>query len=122
MPGQRGSGRGYARTARVNEVLRQVLAEHLERMEELDERLGMLTITAVQCDPDLRRALVLLASMDETQAQALDDARVKLQAAVSQEVRIKRTPLLRFAADPAVAAGQRIEDILRHLPETHDPA
>jgi ribosome-binding factor A len=116
MSGQRGARRGYARTARVNEVLRQVLAEHLERMEELDERLGMLTITAVQCDPDLRRALVLLASMDETQAQALDDARVRLQAAISQEVRIKRTPLLRFAADPAVAAGQRIEDILRDLP------
>jgi ribosome-binding factor A len=121
MSGQRGARRGYARTARVNEVLRQVLAEHLERMEELDERLGMLTITAVQCDPDLRRALVLLASMDETQAQALDDVRVRLQAAISQEVRIKRTPLLRFAADPAVAAGQRIEDILRDLPQADEP-
>ena len=117
MSGEKGSRRGYARTARVNEVLRQVLADELERMEELDERLGMLTITAVQCDPDLRHATVLLASMTEEEEHALDAARVRLQAAVSHEVRMKRTPQLRFAADPAVAAGQRIEDILRSLEE-----
>lgn len=115
MSGQRGGRRGYARTARVNEVLRQILADQLERMEELDERLGMLTITAVQCDPDLRHATVLLSSMTEEEAQALEQARVRLQAAISHEVRMKRTPQLRFAADPAVAAGQRIEDILRTL-------
>lgn len=115
MSGQRATGRGYARMARVNEVLRQVLADHLERMEELDERLGMLTITAVQCDPDLRHATVLLASMSEAEESALDAVRVRLQAAISSEVRMKRTPQLRFAADPAVAAGQRIEEILRSL-------
>ncbi len=112
-----GAGRGYARTARVNQVLRQVLADQLERMEDLDERLGMLTITAVQCDPDLRHATVLMSSLTEEEAEALAALRVRLQAAISHEVRLKRTPQLRFAADPAVAAGQRIEDILRRLPE-----
>lgn len=112
-----GSSRGYARTARVNEVLRQVLADQLERMEDLDERLGMLTITAVDCDPDLRRATVYMSSLDEQEEQALAEARVRLQSAISHEVRLKRTPQLRFAADPAVATGQRIEDILRGLPE-----
>ena len=115
MSGQRGGHRGYARTARVNEVLRQVLADALERMEELDERLGMLTITAVDCDPDLRHATVLFSSMPEQAMEALEEARVRLQAAVGHEVRMKRTPQLRFAADPAVAAGQRIEEILRQL-------
>ena len=115
MPGQRGNQRGYARTARVNEVLRQVLADALERMEELDERLGMLTITAVQCDPDLRRATVLFSSLTDGELEALEQDRVRLQAAISHEVRMKRTPQLRFAADPAVAAGQRIEEILREL-------
>ena len=28
---------------------------------------------------------------------------------------MKRTPLLEFAADPAVAAGQRVEEVLRRL-------
>lgn len=117
MSGQRGGGRGYARTARVNEVLRQVLADALERFEELDERLGMLTITAVQTEPDLRHAAVLFSSLSDEEKAALDDVRVRLQAAISHEVRMKRTPQLRFEADPAVAAGQRIEDILRHLDE-----
>ena len=110
------SKRNYARTARVNELLREVLADHLERLEEIDERLGMLTITAVICDPDLRHATVLLSSLDEGAAAALDEARVRLQAAVGHEVRMKRTPQLRFEADPAIAAGQRVEEILRRLP------
>jgi ribosome-binding factor A len=115
MPGQKGSHRGYARTARVNEVLRQVLADQLERMGELDERLGLLTITAVSCDPDLRQATVLFSSLGDEARTALEEARVRLQAAIGREVRMKRTPQLRFEADPAVAAGQRIDDILRRL-------
>lgn len=115
MAGRGASGRGYARTARVNELLREVLAEHLERLQELDERLGLLTITAVVCDPDLRRARVLLSSLSETAAEALEEARVRLQAAIGHEVRMKRTPQLRFEADPAVEAGLRVEEILRRL-------
>ncbi len=115
MSGQRGGRRGYARTARVNEVLRQVLADQLERMVERDERLGLLTVTAVKCDPDLRHATVLLASVTDAQAEALEEARVRLQAAISREMHLKRTPQLAFAPDPAVAAGQRIEEILRSL-------
>lgn len=119
--GRPSGSRGYARTARVNEVLRQVLAEELERLEELDDRLGMLTITAVSCDPDLRHATVLLSSLTDDEQEALASVRVRLQAAISHQVRLKRTPQLRFAPDPAVAAGQRIEDILRRLPHDEDP-
>jgi ribosome-binding factor A len=121
MAGKRGAGRAYARTARVNEVLRQVLAEHLERLQELDERLGVLTITAVICDPDLRRATVLFSSLSPGEGVALEESRVRLQAAIGQEVRMKRTPQLRFESDPAVAAGQRIDDILRQLPASDEP-
>ena len=119
--GRPSGSRGYARTARVNEVLRQVLAEELERLEELDDRLGMLTITAISCDPDLRHATVLLSSLTDDEQEALASVRVRLQAAISHQVRLKRTPQLRFAPDPAVAAGQRIEDILRKLPHDEDP-
>lgn len=110
----------YPRSARVNEILREVLADTLERLEDTDERLGLLTITAVECDPDLRHALVLFSSMNEQEEAALAAARVRLQAAISSQVRLKRTPQLRFAADPSVAAGQRVEDILRQLPDRND--
>jgi ribosome-binding factor A len=112
----------YPRSARVNEILREVLADELERMEDKDERLGLLTVTAVQCDPDLRHAVVLFSSLGEQEERALADIRVRLQAAVSTQVRLKRTPLLRFAADPAVAEGLKIEEILRRLPRGSDTA
>jgi ribosome-binding factor A len=112
-----GAARRYPRSARVNEILREVLADELERMEDSDERLGLLTVTAVQCDPDLRHALVLFSSLGEAEERALADVRVRLQAAVSTQVRLKRTPQLRFAADPAVAEGLKIEEILRRLPK-----
>jgi ribosome-binding factor A len=108
--------RRYPRSVRVNEILREVLADSLERLVDTDERLAMLTITGVDCDGDLRHALVLFSSLDDDEHAALEDMRIRLQAAISREVRLKRTPLLRFAADPAVAAGGRIEDILRDLP------
>jgi ribosome-binding factor A len=112
--------RRYPRSARVNEILREVLADELERMGDNDERLGLLTITAVDCDPDLRHALVLFSSLGEQEERALGEVRVRLQAAVSTQVRLKRTPQLRFAADPSVAEGMKIEDILRRLPKGPD--
>lgn len=112
--------RGYARTARINEVLREVLADQLERMEFDNELLGMLTITAVECDPDLRHATVMLSSMGEADKEALASARVAMQAAISRELQLRRTPQLRFVADPAVAAGMRIEEILGQLPPSRN--
>lgn len=115
-----GATRKFPRSARVNEILREVLADQLERLEDVDERLGLLTITGVECDPDLRHALVLLSSMTDEEEAALSSVRVRLQAAISTQVRLKRTPQLRFAADPAVEAGRRIEDILRRLPPARE--
>ena len=105
----------YPRAARVNEVLREVLAEELERLSDADERLGLLTITAVDCEPDLRHAKVLLASVSEPAQTALEEDRVRLQAAVARQLRLKRTPQLSFEVDPAITTGARIEDILRGL-------
>ncbi|MGH9115918.1 MAG: ribosome-binding factor A [Acidimicrobiales bacterium] len=119
--GRRGSGgaaQRYPRSLRVNEVLREVLADALEKLADTDERLSLLTVTGVECDPDLRHAVVLLDSLGEAEEQALGVARVRLQAEIGHQVRLKRTPLLSFTADPAAAAGRRIEGILRGLP--HD--
>ena len=105
----------YPRAARLNEVLREVLAEELERLSDADERLGLLTITAVNVDPDLRHATVLMASISDQARAALDEDRVRLQSAVGRQLRLKRTPQLSFDVDPAITTGSRIEDILRGL-------
>jgi ribosome-binding factor A len=101
--------------ARVNEVLREVVAEAIELEAGSDARLELVTVTGVDCDPDLRHATVLLASLSEPASTALGTARPRLQAAIAREVRLKRTPLLSFAPDPAVAYGERVEEVLRDL-------
>ncbi len=108
-------GRRYSRMARVNELVREVLAEQLELIQDTDDRLGLLTVTHVDVEPDLRRAKVLLSSLTEGAEEALSEHRARLQAALGPQVRLRRTPQLSFAADPAVESGERIEEILRGL-------
>jgi len=99
----------------VGEVLREVIAEELERSNGDDARLAMVTVTGVDVDPDLRHAKVWLSSLGEGAAEALAERRVALQAAIGRQVRLKHTPQLAFAADPAVERGNRIEDIIRTI-------
>lgn len=105
----------YPRTARVNALLVEVLANAIERLSDEDDRLSMLTVTAVQTEPDLRHATVLFASLDERSREALEEHRVALQAAIARGGRMKRTPLLGFLPDPALAAAERVEESLRRI-------
>ncbi len=110
-----GSSRRYPRSARVNEVLREVLADAIERIGDSDDRLAMVTVTGVESDPDLRHATVYLSSLSEAAAHGLEDHRARLQASIGSQVRMKRTPRLSFVVDPAVREGERVEEILRDL-------
>ena len=105
----------YPRTARVNEVLREIVAEELERVADVDDRLKMATVTSVATSPDLRQATVYMSSLSDETAAALEERRIAIQRAISRQVRLKRTPLLQFAADPAVAEGFKVEEILRRI-------
>ncbi|HUR18085.1 MAG TPA: 30S ribosome-binding factor RbfA [Acidimicrobiales bacterium] len=114
MPDRSGRRR-YPRTARVNELVREVLGTELERLSDIDERLLMATITHVEVSSDFSHATVMLSSLSEAAEQALVENRVRLQRAIGRQVRLKRTPLLGFAVDPAIESGQRVEAILRGL-------
>lgn len=113
--GNRGTSRQYPRTARLNELLREILADELERLD--DDRLQMLTITAVEIEGDLRHAQVFFDSLEGEEGdaevlEALGEIRWRLQGAIGREARIKRTPELSFRPDPAVREGARIESLL----------
>lgn len=108
------------RVQRVNQAIREVIADELELID--DDRLQLLTITGIGADPDFRRATVWFASMKdsaegahEDDLEVLGEHRVRLQAAIARQLQLKRTPELRFAPDPARAAATRVEDILRSL-------
>lgn len=102
----------------MNELLREILGDELERLDEDD--LVLVTVTGVDCDPDLRHATVYFdgpagAAGDDDVAEALEDVRIRLQRAIGAQTRLKRTPELRFRPDPAVRAGEHIDEVLRKV-------
>jgi ribosome-binding factor A len=120
MARRRGAPRGaaprYPRTARLNELFRQILADEVERID--DDRVELLTITGVDVESDLRHARVFFDCLDGEDgdaeaSEALAEHRVRLQAAIGSQARVKRVPELRFEPDPAIRSGERIDAILR---------
>ena len=115
---KRTPNRQYPRMARVNELLREVLAESLERID--DDRLLGVTITDVRCDADLAHAVVHFDVLDGPDAdeevlEVFEELRPRLQSAINRETRLKGTPVLAFEPDPVVRSAARIEDVLRGL-------
>jgi ribosome-binding factor A len=110
------SHRRYPRKLRVNEVVRESLADALERMS--DPRLAMVTITGVDVSPDLRHATVWFSALgrDDVEVErALQAASAHLRTTLGREVRLKYLPRLHFREDPAIEAGERVEEIIRGL-------
>lgn len=103
------------RTARVGELIRRVVASELEQVE--DERLELVSITSVDVDRDLHRAVVWFTTFDRDDdpeiAEAFDELRGRLRHEVSIQTRLRRAPELEFRADDTLRAAERIEDILR---------
>jgi ribosome-binding factor A len=111
-----GDGRGpYSRLLRVNKVLCRSVGEELERLADADERLRFLTVTAAEVSSDLRNATIYLSSVRSEALEALEERRAALQRYVSTQTRMKRTPILHFEADPGVAAGARLDEVLRRI-------
>jgi ribosome-binding factor A len=112
------------RMRRVNESLRQVLSEAL--LELKDPRIGFVTVTGVDTSPDLRHATVYVSVLGGEKKQrssmtGLDAAHGVLQAKISRELRLKRTPLLAFEYDHAVEHGVRMSKLIDELaPEPDD--
>jgi len=127
-----GPPRRYPRLARINEVVRETVAEELERLS--DPRIGLVTVTGVDVSADLRHATIYYSALEpgnslrpqdpevarersEETRQALQSATHHLQREVGRQVRMKYTPEMTFREDPAIERGQRVEEIIRGLHE-----
>jgi len=105
----------YPRTARLSTSLQEVIAEELTRID--DERLSLVTVTAIDVDPEMNRAIVYFDSLmgedgDADILEALGEHRVRIQGSVARQIRSKKTPILSFKPDDSIRAADRIERIL----------
>ncbi len=109
----------------MGEQLREIVASELERIG--DERLELVTITAVDVDGSLETADVFYSAMSadeegrsEEVAEALDEQRWKVQQLINRAVQMRRTPQIRFRPDTVLSSALRIEEILRDIGQQDD--
>ncbi|HLH20982.1 MAG TPA: 30S ribosome-binding factor RbfA [Chloroflexota bacterium] len=108
------------RILRLNEAIREELAELLRR-EMRDPRLGgIISITEVDTSPDLALAHVyvsVLGSDEETSdaLRALRRAAGYLKRELGDRLRLRRVPNLDFRLDPSLARGARVMELLREI-------
>ena len=109
-------GIAYPRSARLSETLREVIAEELVKID--DERLAFVTITAIDVDNELNRAIVYFDS-PRGRGRRRHDPRGARGAPPAHPV-VDQPPDARqedadpvFRPDDVIRAAERIEDILR---------
>jgi phosphoesterase RecJ-like protein len=109
---------------RVNEVLREVLADGVEALG--DPGLGFVTVTAVRAAPDLSQASVYVSVLGAEKRRArslraLERAHGVLQSRIARELHLKRTPQLSFHYDETLDQAMRLEQLIRREHELVGP-
>ena len=103
------------RLRRVNEALRQVLADGVESLS--DPGLGFVTVTSVRATSDLTQATVYVSVLGNERRRAaglaaLERAHGVLQSRVARELHFKRTPLLTFRYDETTDRALRLTELI----------
>jgi ribosome-binding factor A len=107
------------RARRLGEQIQRELAE-LVRREVKDERVGNVTITAVDVTGDLRMAKVYYLvfgkdGADPNVQRGLESAASFLRNALSKSLQIRYTPTLTFEIDSSVEQGVRLARLIESV-------
>ena len=102
-------------------MLREVIADELTRID--DERLDLVTVTSIDVDPEMNRAIVYYDSMagesgDDAIQEALGEHRARIQSSINRQMHARKTPILSFKPDEVIRAAERIDELLRRKPDT----
>ena len=112
-------GQAGARTAKAGELIRRVIASELEQIE--DERLYLVSLTGVEVDRVLHKAVVYFTTFDRDDDPEIDEAfdeyRGSLRHAVSRQTSLRRAPELEFRPDVTLRSAERIERLLQQESE-----
>ena len=111
-----------ARMRRVDEAVREVLADAIPRYVK-DPRVGFVTVTDVNTSPDLRHAQVFVSVLGDEDARSgclegLTSAHGVLQREVGRSLRMKRTPTLTFHVDETALRAARLQALIEQHPPT----
>ncbi len=107
------------RTDRVDELLRQEIGVLIAR-EISDPRIGFVTITKVETQPDLRHARVWVSvigtpTVRDEALRALGRAMPFIRHELGKRIRIQRIPELHLRVDDTLERGTRVLQLLSDL-------
>ncbi len=114
------------RAKRLGEQIQRELTDLLRR-DVKDERIGNVTITAVNVSGDLRTARVYYLVFgkegpDPKVQRGLTSAAGFLRNALSKALMIRYTPTLTFELDTTIEHGVRLTQLIDSLKKAADPA
>lgn len=114
------------RLARIEKRIQQKIAQVLLR-DASDPRLGFLTITRVQVDPEIQICKVYWSVLGDESARrlnesALQHARKFIQHEVADILDTRTVPTLEFHFDESIQGAERISAILREIDEEKQDA
>ena len=103
---------------RVDEAVKQVLSEAIPTLK--DPRIGFVTVTGVDTTSDLAQTTVWVSVLGNEKQRvatmaALEHAAGALQRELGSQLRLRRTPRVLFAYDPAVEHGVRMTKLIDEL-------
>jgi ribosome-binding factor A len=112
------------RQARVGDLIRQTIAEMIQRRVK-DPRVEGITITGAEVSVDLKIARVYFCILDSAKREAalegLRSAAGFLRHELKKELRLKTVPTLLFAFDESFDYGDKIDKILDSIGKNEDP-
>src|ERR1700690_4436255 len=114
------------RAKRLGEQIQRELTELLRR-DVKEERIGNVTITAVNVTGDLRTARVYYLvfgkdGLDPKVQQGMTSAAGFLRNALSKSLMIRYTPTLTFELDTSIEHGVRLTQLIDSLKKPEKPA
>jgi ribosome-binding factor A len=116
------------RTERLNDLLRDEIAQMLQR-DLKDPRLDgwLISVTAVEVSPDLANATVFVSLLGDGDQdireveKALASSAQYLRRELGHRLDLRKAPALRFRIDESIARGQKLSRILDDLAREGGP-
>ncbi|MCB0196092.1 MAG: 30S ribosome-binding factor RbfA [Anaerolineae bacterium] len=104
------------RQRQIAELLHEELSQIIQ-YESRDPRLGFVTVTGVDVNPDLRFARVFITVLGDDEEvkstlQGLDNATPFYRRRLRENLSLRYIPELQFRFDKSLAHGQRIDELL----------
>jgi ribosome-binding factor A len=117
--------REYSRRQRVAQLLREEISRLLQR-EVKDARIGMVTITGVEVTSDFKHATVYVQALGDDDRKAeilagLSSAAGFMRSRLGRELRIRRSPQLKFVIDRTQERAARIHELLSQVEGSESP-